>query len=220
MADRTLATDLGVHTVRVYDSGENDTGDFQLTLCNPTTTTTSVELSTTTTTVPTAGGDFPVSGASLLLKDSAKTQKRRLIVVSKDSSLSVGLGTGSGDDPTQQGSSLRVRSVGGGFDTTYDLEPIGWRFLKKKDPSKGWKYTKGNAIKLALLKAGRSLRIVGRGAALQHALANDPNPVDVVFSLGRRRYCMTFGGSPKFKAGASYAAKDAAPPAKCPDVAP
>jgi hypothetical protein len=219
-ADRTLATDLGVHTVRVYDSGENDTGDFQISLCNPTTTTTSVEGSTTTTTIPTAGGDFPVSGASLLLKDSAKTQKRRLVVVSKDSSLSVGLGVGTEDDPTQQGGKLRVRSVGGGFDATYDLEPIGWRLLKKKDPSKGWKYTKGNAIKLAILKAGRSLRIVGRGAALQHALASDPSPVDVVFSLGARRFCMGFGGTTKFKQGASYTAKDAPPPAKCPDPAP
>jgi hypothetical protein len=216
MADRTLATDLGVHTVRVYDSGENDTGDFQITLCNPTTTTTSVETSTTSTTIPTAGGDFPISGASLLLKDSAKTQKRKIVVLSKDSSLSVGLGAGTDDDPTQRGSSLRVRSVVGGFDATYDLEPIGWRPLKKKDPSKGWKYSKGNAIKLALLKAGRSLRIVGRGSALQHTLANPPGPVDVVFSLGARRYCMTFGGTTKFKAGASFGAKDAPAPASCP----
>jgi hypothetical protein len=215
MADRTLATDLGVHTVRVYDLTETHTGDFQVSLCNPTTTTTGGS-STTTTTVPTAGGDFPISGASLVLKDSVKTQKRKLVVVSKDSSLSIGLGAGTDDDPTQKGSSLRVRSAGGGFDATYDLEPIGWRPLKKKDPSKGWKYTKGNAIKLALLKAGRSLRIVGRGAALQHALATPPSPVDVVFSLGARRYCMTFGGATKFKVGASFSAKDAPPPATCP----
>ena len=218
-ADRTLSADLGGHTLRVYDSGDQDTGDFQVALCNPTTTTTTTTIfgATTTTTTLGGGGDQPVSGASLFLKDSDKTQKRRIVLVSKDAALTIGQGPGSGDDPTQHGSSLRVRSLTGGFDATYDLEPVGWRPLKKRDPSKGWKYTRGNAIKLLLLKSGKQLRIVGRGAALQHTLGTDPNPVDVVFSLGARRYCMSFGGQPKFVAGKTYKAKDAAAPVKCPD---
>ena len=215
-ADRTLATDLGGHTVRVYDQSDDEPGQYQLTLCNPPTTTTMVVGGTTTTTTLAGGGDQPVSGTSLVLKDSAKTQKRRIVLVSKDGALTLGQGAGSGDDPTQFGGMLRVRSLTGGFDTTYDLEPIGWRPLKKRDPSKGWKYTKGNAIKLAVLKNGKLLRIVGRGAGLQHTLGVDPNPVDVVFGLGARRYCMTFGGQPKFVPGKSYLVRDASAPPACP----
>jgi hypothetical protein len=137
-----------------------------------------------------------------------------------DPTVTMGAGPGSGDDPTQHGASLRLRSQTGGFDVTYDLESIGWRPLKKRDPNKGWKYTKGNAIKIAVLKSGKLLRIVGRGAALQHALTADPNPVDVVLSLGARRYCLEFGGRTAFKAGKSFVARDAAPPIKCADPAP
>jgi hypothetical protein len=218
-ADRTLATDLGGYTLRVYDSGDNDPGDYQVALCNPTTTTTTV-LSGSTTTTTLAGGDVPVAGKLLVLKDSANTQKRRLVLVSKDPIVTIGQGQGSADDPTQSGGSLRVRSLSAGFDTTYDLEPIGWRLLKKRDPTKGWKYNKGNAIKLAVLKNGKVLRIVGRGTALQHALATNPNPVDLVFSLGARRYCMEFGGQSKFTAGKTYTARDAGAPVKCVDPAP
>ena len=225
-ADRTLATTLGGHTVRVYDQADDETGEYQLTLCNPPTTSTTIATETTTTTTPITptttttlggGGDQPVTGASLLLKDSSKTQKRRIVLVSKDGALTLGQGPGSGDDPTRFGGSLRVRSLAGtGFDATYDLEPIGWRPLKKRDPSKGWKYTRGNAIKLAVLKNGALLRIVGRGSALDHSLGADPNPVDVVFALGARRYCMQFGGQVKFAPGKSYLARDAAAPVKCP----
>ena len=219
-ADRTLATDLGGYTLRVYDSGDNDPGDYQVGLCNPTTTTTTVFSGSTTTTTLGGGGDVPVAGRLLLLKDSPNAQKRRLVLVSKDPTVTIGQGQGSGDDPTQHGGSLRVRSLSAGFDATYDLEPIGWRLLKKRDPAKGWKYNKGNAIKLAVLKNGKVLRIVGRGAALQHALAMDPNPVAVAFALGARRYCMEFGGAPKFTAGKSFSARDAAAPVKCADPAP
>jgi hypothetical protein len=59
-ADRTLATNLGGYTLRVYDTGDNDTGDYQVALCNPTTTTTTVISGSSTTTTLGGGGDVPV----------------------------------------------------------------------------------------------------------------------------------------------------------------
>lgn len=215
--DRTLATNLGGYTVRVYDQGDNDTGDFQVTLCNPTTTTTTITSGSTTTTTLGSAGDQLLRGAKLLLKDSAtKPQKRRLLLLSRDVTISIGGGRGSLDDPTQYGGALRVRGAAGTFDANYVLEPIGWRLLKRRNPGKGWKYTHGNAVKLAIVQTGRQVRIVGRGPSLSQTLATSPDPVDVVLSLGSTRYCFQFGGAVKFAAGKSYLATNAPAPAACP----
>src|SRR5207245_461742 len=64
---RTLATSLGAYTLRVYDQTESYTGDYQVTLCNPTTTTTTtVPGTTTTTTLAGGGGAQTLSGTMLL----------------------------------------------------------------------------------------------------------------------------------------------------------
>src|SRR5205814_2328692 len=114
---RTLATDLAGYTLRVHDNGETQTGDYQVTLCNPTTTTTTTTVPgpTSTTTLP-GGGEQTLSGAMLLLKDGAPP-KRRLVISSRDGSFT-SAGPGTADDPTLFGGSLRVRSSAGGFDST------------------------------------------------------------------------------------------------------
>ena len=223
-AEKILAVD-GFYTIRVFDQGDNDTGDYELQLCTTTTTsststTTSTSLVTTTTssTLPPAARDLPLGGRKLLLKDhGSKPQKRRLLLVSKDAAITLGGGPDSADDPRSAGGSLRV-AAGTLFDTTYELAAANWKPLKAKDPTKGWKYTKGIPIKKVLVKPGKQIKIIGKGGELEHALATDPRPVEVVLTLGRQRYCWQFGGDVRFAEGRRYLAKNAGAAAACPPV--
>jgi methionine-rich copper-binding protein CopC len=214
---RALATDLGAYTLRVFDAGEREAGDYRVSLCNPTTTITTTTLvsgSTTTTTLP-GGGSQPLTGAKLTLKDDAgNSDKRRLSVLSRDGAFTPA-GPSSADDPTIFGGSLRIVSSSGGFDTTYDLPAGNWRPLKRRNPSKGWKFTSAGPITHVIVKPGRRLIVRGAGSELAHTLANDPNPVGVVLDLGAHEYCMSFGGTPSFAPGKKFMAKDAGPPASC-----
>jgi hypothetical protein len=216
-AMRTLAF-AGNYTVRVYDSGDDETGTYDVTLCTPTTTTTTLGGGSTTTTTLPGSGEL-LTGKTLLLKDNANVAKRRLLLVSRDVSIALGAGAQTTDDPRATGASLRIfTSAGDAFDTTYDLPAPQWKPLSKKDPTKGWKFTRGNTLKLAVVKRGKLMKLVGRGAALGHTLAANPDPVGVVLTLGTHRYCLQFGGTVKFDAGKKFLAKDAGAPAACPDV--
>jgi hypothetical protein len=226
-AEKILAVD-GLYTIRVFDQADNDTGDYELRLCTSTTTTSTITpgstttsttitpVTTTSSTLPPGADDQPLGGRKLVLKDNAnKPQKRRLVLLSKEPSITLGGGPDSEDDPRTAGGSLRV-GAGTAFDTTYPLAPANWQALKTKDPTKGWKYTKGIPIKKVLVKPGKSIKIVGKGGELEHTLATDPRPVDVVLTIGQQRYCWTFGGDVRFKEGKRYLAKNAGAPGACP----
>jgi hypothetical protein len=60
------------------------------------------------------------------------------------------------------------------------------------------------------------VKITASGSALAHTLAANPDPVQVVLTMGGVRYCATFGGTVRFKAGKSYDAKASPAPAGCP----
>lgn len=165
---------------------------------------------------PSVAVDQSLPGKKLLLGTKEdKPQKRRLKLLAKDRTLSIGLGEGSVDDPTIHGGALRVSSGAAGFDDIYPLPETGWKPISKKDPSKGWKYVKGDPIVKVFVRTGKKLQVLGKGAGLGHVLATDPDPVSVELTMGARRYCMRFDGVTKFRDDRKYLAKDAPAPATC-----
>lgn len=169
---------------------------------------------TTTTTLPT--GQL-VAGKKLLLKDDpAKPEKRRLVLLLKDRDADLGDGNGSADDPTLAGGELRVVSrAGDGFVGIYPLPAGSWSYKGKAGKNKGYKFKGDGPIRKILVKAGKLVKITGKGAELVFSLGADPTPVHVSLSLGGHRYCATFDGTPKFTAGKKYLVKKTAAPGAC-----
>jgi glucose/arabinose dehydrogenase len=162
-----------------------------------------------------AGGEEPVGGTKLTLKDNpTNAEKKRLTVQSKDN---IVLG-GPSDDPTVAGGTLRVASAT--FDDTYNLPAANWEAIGDPADHKGFKYKDkllaAGPVKTAQVKTGRLLKATGKGTMLGHSLATNPEPVTVVLTLGGRRYCAIFGGTVKFAADKAFTAKLAPVPASCP----
>lgn len=176
----------------------------------PTTTTTS----TTSTTVPPA----LLTGKVLhLTVKPGKDAKKKLSMLSTDPTITVGANNGD-DDPVVHGATLRVvsDSAAGAFDTTYPLPAgAGWGYIGKVGKNKGYKWTSKTGPITAVVLKTKLLKIAGKGAGLGDDLNDDPNPVDVVLTIGGRT-CLSFGGTPKFKADKSYVATKAPAPAACP----
>jgi hypothetical protein len=193
----------------------------------PTTTTTTVPSGTTTTAASTTtttslppGSGTPITGKKLLLKAKpGDATKKNLVVIAHDPGIALGSGNGSDDDPTRVGASVRLLSAADPFDATYPLPAGGWSLIGKPGQGKGYRYkdkTQAGPVKVAVVKGGKLLSIVGKGPALPHTLTVDPNPVDVVFSMGSVRLCLRFGGTTKLTAGKSFKAMNASSPGACP----
>jgi hypothetical protein len=184
------------------------------------TTTSSTSTSTTTivtTTSTTTSTTLPalLSGRKLLLTDKpTRTDKRGIDLLSKDGGIDLGGGNGSADDPTLQGGTLRVVSGTAGFDSTYPLPGARWKRLGREGANKGYKLTRATPVSQVLVKAGKLIKVLGKGA-LDTPLATSPDPVSVELTLGGRRYCLEFGGG-TFKEGKKYLAKNAPAPGACP----
>ena len=181
----------------------------------PPTTTTSTTTVATTTLAPTTTTTLPerLAGKKLLLKDKDGKPQKRAIDCIAQGGITLGDGNTSDDDPVVNGGSLRVRSAT--FDTTYTLPVSSWKYQGKAGQGKGYKFSKGASIKSVLVKSGKLLRIIGKGSGLGHSLATDPAPVAVTLTLGEHKYCMSFGGTTKFKEGTKFLAKTAPAPAQC-----
>jgi glucose/arabinose dehydrogenase len=166
----------------------------------------------------------PLFGRSLLLKDDTNPALKRVVAVAKDSTLSLGSGNGSADDPVLNGGSLRVRTAdgcGGPCDDTYSLPSTGWSYIGQAGDNKGYRFRDpAGPIRAVVVRAGHRIRVVGRAtsAPLGHELSADPQPVDVVLSAGTvpRSWCMEYGGDTSFAANARFIARNAPAPASCP----
>lgn len=186
-----------------------DIGAVEVAFEPPATTT------TTSTTLP--SHDTPLAGTAIVLTDNAANPaKRKLVVVSKDKAVGVGAET-----PESVGATLRIVTVAGdGFDATYALPATGWRRQGRAGKVRGHQYRDpklaNGPIAGVVVKSGKLLKAIGRGAALGQSLAADPNPVWVVLTIGDGRQCMSFGGSkPKFSAGKRFTSHGAPRPAGC-----
>ena len=164
------------------------------------------------------GTDQTLAGTKLSLKvRPSDATKQKLSSLAKDPSVSLGSGNGSGDDPTLNGGSLRVR--GATFDETYPLPASAWLYDGKPGANEGYKYRDkkqlNGPIKSVNVKTAKQVKATGNGGALGLVLGSDPSPVDVVLSIGGTRYCMSFGGTTSFAPG-KLSAKNALAPASCP----
>ena len=190
----------------------------QFTLPAAPTTTTST--STTTSTAPPPSG-IPIDGAKLVLEDDPSVpHKKRATIVAKDADIALGGGNGSADDPRIAGATLRIVSAAGDvFDDTYVLPAAGWKIIGREGENRGYKYKDAplanGPVKNAVVKPGKQWKVSAKGAGLGHSLAGNPDPVDVVVTVGGLTYCQHYGGSTTFKPPRLFAAK-AAPSGSCP----
>ena len=176
----------------------------------PTTTTTPAAL-VSTTTLP--FGLQGLRGRAVRLR-SADTA--RLKMVSKDPRLSLGRGNRSPDDPVQNGATLTLSSVAGGFASSHALNGA-WKYIGKVGRNKGYKWkSDSSAIRTVVLKRGKVAKIVGSGAGLGFDLDANPDPLRMELQIGGHLYCFEFGGEKvTFKLNQSFKAKRASAPV-CP----
>jgi hypothetical protein len=161
--------------------------------------------------------ELPV-GTKLVLRDRpSKPQKRALVLVAKDVTLTLGTGNHDTDDPVLHGGSLRVMSrTGDGFDTTYDLPAARWRYRGRAGANRGYALKRAKPIRMMVVRAGRLVKVKAKGGELGHVLGSNPEPVHVVLQLGGRHWCWTFGGAVTFAPDKTFVAKGAPVAAACP----
>ena len=160
----------------------------------------------------------PLSGKKLVLKlNTSASEKTTLTFMSKDPHGNLGGGNGSDDDPTLHPSSVRVYSVGGDhFDDTYALDPGMWHLFGQPGDNLGYKYIDrsllSGPIKTVVVKPGKVIKVVGKGADLGHTLNLDPTPVRALLTLGGKIYCLEFGPQRLFNPDVSYKSNDSSAP--------
>ncbi len=170
---------------------------------------------TSASSAPPSGGDEPIAGKRLVLKDNPTAAEGHLLSLSNDPTITLGGGNGSPDDPTNFGGSLRVRTTTGDrFDSAYNLPTTGWRTIGAPGQNKGYRFTsKTGPINRVMIIPGRRIQVVGTITA---TLSTNPTPVDVVLRTGARRYCLEFGDGTRFHTRRRFSAASAPPPASCP----
>jgi glucose/arabinose dehydrogenase len=167
-------------------------------------------------------GDQLLSGKRLVLRDNpSDSTRKRINVTSKDTLINLGLSNGSSADPVQHGGSVRVvTSAGAMFDDTYPL-PMGpsWSYIGNQGDNRGYRYKDpllaNGPIRTVMVRPGKVIKVVGKGAGLGHSLGTNPDPVQVELTTGDQNYCMSFGGG-AFSADQKYIAADTSAPGSCP----
>jgi len=154
----------------------------------------------------------------LLVSKPEKPTGAKGVMLSKDPRIALGRGNGSIDDPLLHGGTVRmVGTAGAAFDETYALPAAGWKYIGKPGQGKGYLYKDdGGPIRKAIIRPGKLVKVIGKGAELAHPLGNDPGPVAVFVTIGDRVYCAEYGGDERFRPDIYFRAKDAPAPEAMP----
>jgi hypothetical protein len=189
------SSSTSVSTTSVTTSSTSSTLSASTSTSTSTTTSTLLPRNTTTT-LPVA--ERCLGASKLLLVDApSRPTRRRLWVESQDvQQLVIGDGLDPAPLPTE-GGSLRVTAVGGDeFDVTYPLSADGWKVIGPTDAPRGLRYHNPTGpITSVVFKAGRMLRVLGKGPQLEHRLSTEPDLVRVVLQVGPYWYRTEFGGN-------------------------
>jgi hypothetical protein len=158
-----------------------------------------------------------LAGRRLLLKENADATKNRIVAVTGEGIL---VGNGGTHDPVLHGGGLRVLTsdgCGGPCDTTYPLPASGWSYVGPLGGNIGYKFSDSvGPIRKVVVRSPQRIRVVGKGSALGHDLAANPDPVDVVVTTGDRSYCARYGGTVSFVPDSKFLARKAPVSPGCP----
>jgi hypothetical protein len=139
---------------------------------------------------PAVAADHPVEGRKLVMKRSASGNEKA-VFLSKDTAL-VGPTLGGSDDPMLVGATVDFCSDAGS--ASFSLPASSWR---ANNPGTVFKFTNNgapeapSAVKMALIKGGRTLKIVSKQAGLP--LQGTEGQVAVRVTTGTTRNCALFG---------------------------
>jgi hypothetical protein len=145
----------------------------------------------------------PVGGEKLLLRTPSDPSRNKLVFLSADPSLATAanaaedprcapLGSGS----LAAGATLRVAGAGGSF--AIDLPCVNWSASSSGDRYR-YRDATGATCKTVLVRAGRKLKAVCKGAQVAYLLGAAQGDVHVTLATGapaaNAKYCSTFGPS-------------------------
>ena len=129
----------------------------------------------------------------------------------------------SADDPVVVGGSMRIfTNAGDGFDHTYPLPAEHWNYFPFFNPTdyRGYQYkdafNEASPIGVVKIIADKTMKSKGKDD-MDFTLATNPDPLHVVLTMGRHRYCFAMGGERyNFKEDKIFWSKLAPAPAACP----
>jgi len=160
--------------------------------------------------------DCPVGG-----RIKFRTGRHPHLTIETDRNAAAALpASGSDADPVLHGATLRVfTQVGDQFDVTYQLPRDNWNYVRDVNANAGYRYldlgqTHG-PISLVLVRPVLGTKVKG-GGELGLTLATNPNPVQIVLTLGGSTVvCGSYGGLTRFNPNVAYKATRAPAPATC-----
>jgi hypothetical protein len=158
-----------------------------------------------------------LAGRKLHVEGGADSGRGKLKVQLTDARIGLGFGNFSAHDPVLHGGAIHVTSpAGDGIDLSLALPADGWQYIGRPGDNRGYKYKRdGGSVQQVRIQPGRQIKVKGSGP-LDVGLVNDPNPVQVVITIGSRTYCGQYGGETKFERNRFFRAKKAPPPGAMP----